>query len=347
MFLSIIVPCYNVEKSILERCILSILKQNYMDYELILVDDGSEAEFRKEIINIAQLDERIKVITQENLGVSAARNNGIKYSKGKYITFVDADDVLVPYFFSEAVCLCEKENVDFLIGGNTLLNNTYFDSEKQKKSPIRYKIMSDEEKNVFKCNAIGELRYFGDMRGYFGRGPWTRFVKKEIAESTLFNIELKMGEDIVWNLELLDKCKRIMLVERIWYLYYVNSNSANHKYNPQMLINIEKELPCIEKKIDLRNEQMRSAFSVHILDELKKICDCYIGNSKCKLSKKEIKRIKKKLYSEKPWVIAGKCENRKYMNNRNKIKSMLYKNRIYFELIYIKNICELYKKKGK
>ena len=50
---------------------------------------------------IARLDERIKVITQSNLGVSAARNEGIKHSKGKYLTFVDADDVLVPYFFSE------------------------------------------------------------------------------------------------------------------------------------------------------------------------------------------------------------------------------------------------------
>ena len=64
------------------------------------------------------------------------------------------------------------------------------------------------------------------MKGYYGRGPWTRLIKREIAENTLFNTELKMGEDIVWNLQLLDKCKKTMLVERIWYLYYVNNNSA-------------------------------------------------------------------------------------------------------------------------
>ena len=53
------------------------------------------------------------------------------------------------------------------------------------------------------------------MKGYYGRGPWTRLIKREIAENTLFNTELKMGEDIVWNLQLLDKCKKTMLVERI------------------------------------------------------------------------------------------------------------------------------------
>ena len=110
MFLSVIVPCYNVEKEILQRCILSVLNQEYMNYEILLIDDGSEESFRSEIRDIARLDERIKVITQSNLGVSAARNEGIKHSKGKYLTFVDADDVLVPYFFSEAVHLCEKEN---------------------------------------------------------------------------------------------------------------------------------------------------------------------------------------------------------------------------------------------
>ena len=108
------------------------------------------------------------------------------------------------------------------------------------------------------------------MKGYYGRGPWTRLIKREIAENTLFNTELKMGEDIVWNLQLLDKCKKTMLVERIWYLYYVNNNSANHKYNSKMLYNIEKELPCIRKQINFESEPMKSAFSIHILDELKK-----------------------------------------------------------------------------
>lgn len=72
-----------------------------------------------------------------------------------------------------------------------------------------------------------------------------------------------------------------MLVERIWYLYYVNNNSANHKYNSKMLYNIEKELPCIRKQINFESEPMKSAFSIHILDELKKIYDCYIGNGMC------------------------------------------------------------------
>ncbi|MFR7830734.1 MAG: glycosyltransferase family A protein [Blautia wexlerae] len=64
---------------------------------------------KREIRDIARLDERIKVITQSNLGVSAARNEGIKHSKGKYLTFVDADDVLVPYFFQKRYIYVKKK----------------------------------------------------------------------------------------------------------------------------------------------------------------------------------------------------------------------------------------------
>lgn len=95
MTLSIIIPCYNAEK-LIQKCVESILVQKGFDFELILVNDGSTDKTLEVLENLAQTDERIKVINQENKGLSGARNTGIEQAQGKYIMFVDADDWLEP-----------------------------------------------------------------------------------------------------------------------------------------------------------------------------------------------------------------------------------------------------------
>ena len=91
--ISVIVPVYNAE-DYLDRCVRSILSQSFTDFELLLIDDGSLDKCGEICDNAAQKDQRIKVIHQKNLGVSAARNKGLDYSKGEYIFFCDSDDAL-------------------------------------------------------------------------------------------------------------------------------------------------------------------------------------------------------------------------------------------------------------
>lgn len=93
MELSIIIPVYNVEKT-LGRCIESVLRQSFQNFEMILVDDGSTDNSVTMVDEIARTDNRISVIHQCNQGLSAARNTGIKAAKGKYITFIDSDDFI-------------------------------------------------------------------------------------------------------------------------------------------------------------------------------------------------------------------------------------------------------------
>ena len=89
--ISIIVPVYNTEKYII-RCINSVLKQTFRNWELILIDDGSIDSSGKICDFFQKKDNRIKVIHKKNEGVSIARNLGITLSKGNYITFIDSDD---------------------------------------------------------------------------------------------------------------------------------------------------------------------------------------------------------------------------------------------------------------
>ena len=120
--ISIIVPVYNAE-DYLSLCIDSILAQSYTDYELILVNDGSTDKSRNICLEYASKEECIVFIDKENGGVSSARNVGLKESKGKWITFVDSDDVLPLNALSILMNLVSYEkNIDLGIAGYTCCN---------------------------------------------------------------------------------------------------------------------------------------------------------------------------------------------------------------------------------
>ena len=94
MKLSVIVPMYNSEKTI-ERCLQSIVDQTYKNLEIVLVNDGSIDKSLEICKNWENKDDRIIVVSQDNRGVSSARNNGIKHSSGELLTFVDSDDYFI------------------------------------------------------------------------------------------------------------------------------------------------------------------------------------------------------------------------------------------------------------
>ena len=108
---SIIVPIYNVEKYI-ERCVKSLMRQDYENIQIILVDDGSPDRSFEIVSELANNDERIVVIRQENKGVSSARNQGLKMADGKYLMFVDGDDYVDSNYVSYFVDLIKTQNCD-------------------------------------------------------------------------------------------------------------------------------------------------------------------------------------------------------------------------------------------
>ena len=109
--ISVIVPVYNVESYVAE-CIESIQNQTYMNLEIILVDDGSKDMSGDICDQYAAYDERIKVIHQENGGLSAARNTGIEAANGDYISFVDSDDYIGLTLFEDMLQLLKEYDLD-------------------------------------------------------------------------------------------------------------------------------------------------------------------------------------------------------------------------------------------
>lgn len=118
---SIITPCYNGEKYISET-IESVLKQTYSSWEMIIVDDGSIDESVAIVKKFQKRDSRIKLIKQKNAGSAAARNNGIKHAKGRYIALLDADDVWKSNFLQEQLSFMKAKNAICVFSSYTHIN---------------------------------------------------------------------------------------------------------------------------------------------------------------------------------------------------------------------------------
>lgn len=235
---SVIVPVYNVEKYI-GRCIESILEQTFGDFELILVDDGS-SDRSFEVCNQYLLkDKRIKMIHQENKGVSAARNTGLKEATGKYIVFVDGDDTIERFFL---YCLAQvDDNVDLVICGNKQI------STKGKVSAVRqYEpevILELTRENILQMIDNHSIDYI-----------WAKRYKMDIIRqrNLFFDESLNLGEDTYFVACYLNESQSVQYIEKVVYQYYKYSHetlsSLNVNFNQRLSEANQKISDILEKK---------------------------------------------------------------------------------------------------
>ena len=214
--ISIIVPVYNNEKYLC-RCIDSIIAQTFIDWECLLIDDGSTDSSPKICDEYAQRDNRIKVIHQENKGVSAARNTGIEKAIGKWISFCDSDDWLANEAFNYYAHLTQKENVDYLI--------------------CSYYV--DDKPYIFNQQLLYSAQIF--LEKYSCDKLWNGVYKGEIIRRNdlRFNNDIIIGEDRVFNLSYLQYCKAIYISGCLFYHYFFDGNNTSLSHNGQ---NLEKQL---------------------------------------------------------------------------------------------------------
>jgi glycosyltransferase involved in cell wall biosynthesis len=141
--ISIIIPVYNAE-NYLEECLLSISQQTFGDFEILAINDGSTDRSLEILKKYQEKEPRLQVISQENKGVSAARNLGLENAQGEYITFVDADDWLHPETLEQYIEIAKKKS-DIVI--------SQFLTEKSIEKQLPSSIKSFDRKEI-------EKRYF-------------------------------------------------------------------------------------------------------------------------------------------------------------------------------------------
>lgn len=161
-----------------------------------------------------------------------------------------------------------------------VVNTGRDDSERQGNDDHTLKplILSEKRKHKSRAEVIGEpFRFEGG--GYINRGIAARFVRKEVFDDPelLFPVGIKMYEDAIWNLRLIDK-KRVAYVKRIWYYYFENPESASNKYNPNVIEDIEKPLNIMRRMLELWNRTEYAAYTRLLMDSLRYIYMCMYGN---------------------------------------------------------------------
>ncbi|WP_313983076.1 glycosyltransferase family 2 protein [uncultured Solobacterium sp.] len=218
---SIIVPVYNAakpldrDKTVLHRCIDSILNQEYRDYELIIVDDGSKDESGKILDEYAAKDSRIKVIHKENSGVSNTRNLAIQNARGKYIQFLDADDWITTDATKSLVRTMEESKADLVIAdfyrvvGENTSHKGRIDSDK---------VLTRDEFADYMIQNPADY-YYGVL--------WNKLYKKSIIDAYHLKMDasLSWSEDFIFNLEYLLHVKHVAPLQLPIY-YYVKTEGS-------------------------------------------------------------------------------------------------------------------------
>ena len=218
MKISVIVPVYNVE-NYLQPCVESILASTYKDFELMLIDDGSTDSSGKLCEELASRDQRIIVIRKKNEGLSVARNLGIEKSTGKYISFVDADDVIAPSMLHRLLDALESHpDCDFSMGRPlTVSEDSVVEWDTSDVAPIEIKEHSQRQYMSY--------LFRGNQFGY--PVVWCKLYRRDFIGDERFKpID---AEDIEWQTRLCVRMKKAVIVEQQLYGYRVRPDSITHE----------------------------------------------------------------------------------------------------------------------
>lgn len=217
---SIIVPIYNVEKYV-KRCVDSIINQTYKNIEIICVDDGTVDNSIQMISSIN--DSRLKIVHKDNGGLSSARNYGLKYATGDFISFVDSDDWVDPDFIMTLIKQFYEYSVDIACIGFDYAYNDHYEKYEYK---IKSRVLSCKRALTVLCEGKKITNHV-----------WNKMYKAQLFENVLFK-EGRRFEDIYIMHCLFMKSKAVSVISKDLYHYFMRSDSILHEEKPQNIADI-------------------------------------------------------------------------------------------------------------
>lgn len=220
---SIVIPVYNAEKYI-DDCINSIINQPFQSYEIILVNDGSVDKSKEICLDYAEKYNNICLIDKENGGPSSARNMGIENAVGEYIVFIDADDIIHKNYFTKLYSTVEENHCDMVISGYESNFNNKTIPEFKSNTVLSGKDLILSNKKVHTNNDLCFC-----WRCIYRLSP----IKKN---NIRFNEGVRVGEDTIFNLEVLLKSRRAMQIDEILYTHVIDNYESimSIKYKPYL-----------------------------------------------------------------------------------------------------------------
>ena len=237
LLISIIVPMYNCENSI-DRCIKSVIEQSYLNWELILIDDGSLDKTYSKCSEWKTNNSRIKLVKKKNQGPSSARNYGIENSKGDYLVFLDSDDFLDSDYLELLSKKIHSENIDTIFCGYKAI---------YENGKLAETIIPEYEKSIYAQNEIKDIisRFIGySMEDFYSKLNGDYRKKREFSSVWRFCYSTKIihdnnirfdesvgfGEDIIFNSLYLAFSKKLMISNITAYNYQYSTNGLVQRF---------------------------------------------------------------------------------------------------------------------
>lgn len=213
--ISIIVPVYKVE-TFITSCLISIQKQTFLNWECLLIDDGSPDNSGEICEEFARNDSRFKVFHKENGGASSARNRGLEFAQGEWICFIDADDCVEDTYISDLVE--HSFETDIVISGFKFKTVDVITNYCHKR-------------NIYSLDRDADS-FFGNFRFKGMGGPYCKLYKKEIIKKGIsFCEEMIFGEDLDFFLQYLLHCKILKVTDSANYIYINHEGSVSSRIN--------------------------------------------------------------------------------------------------------------------
>lgn len=260
--LTFIIPVYNTGLDLVAQCFDTVASQQTdYSYEVIVIDDGSAENYAERLREAAQ-EVGFRYVRIENGGVSNARNVGVREAVGEFVSFVDADDLISPYFAQDFVSAARGLDVDYVVG----LIEGVSDEETDCKVAAFRPAVDSEVSLVDVPDLVGSFL----LEGLDGKGPGrlrscpvARLERRANALRAPFDAQFALGEDTLQNLSVLSDLDKVGVVRNTCYLYRANPNSVCHSFDEKRAVAVES-LFCVIDKVVRRDYPSQ----VSLLDSL-------------------------------------------------------------------------------
>jgi glycosyltransferase involved in cell wall biosynthesis len=254
MLFSIIIPVYNVEKY-LNECVDSLLSQDFKEFELILVDDGSQDRGGLICDEYAQKDARVKVVHQENAGLAVARNTGTDIAQGEYIVYVDSDDYICDSAFLSKLAKKTKDKADVILYGY----KKFFESSQTFGNDIcAYPALKGKS-----AESVIALLLQTDM---YDGSAWNKTIRREfLNQNQIRFVPGMISEDSDWFLQVGTRAKSYDNVNEAFLVYRQREGSISHAPKIKSLTDNLHILESWTKRFDecfLSEEMKKSLTSI-------------------------------------------------------------------------------------
>lgn len=231
--ISVIIPIYNAEEY-LHRCLDSLINQSYTNFEVLLVNDGSIDHSEDICKEFQQKDSRFKLLNKSNGGVSSARNIGLKYAKGEWIYFLDADDWLELNAFEKL--LSEIGNSDYIRHSFS----DFIDQQTNKKIP--HQLSPAQNKKTYLQQIVSRKTVLGVCGGLY---------KREFTKDLTFDENISCGEDWLFLTQYILRVENIKVINDPLYVYNrINESSCTNSFSRKKLDDTLYSLETINRLID-------------------------------------------------------------------------------------------------